>query len=427
MTDGSADLIKNWNEVAAPRPPGPVQVHDETLRDGLQAASVIQPTVEQRLELLHLMDRIGVDSVCLGMPISHATASRTVQRLAEEIVSERLGLSAACAARTVRADIMAVVEVAQAAGLEMWVMAFVGISPIRMYAERWEHAAVVREVAKLVGLARAEGLRVCIITEDTTRSPRDHALAVYLAALEAGAERICICDTVGYATPWGAAALVDEIRRGLDERGFTDAGIDWHGHNDRGLAIANSLAASAAGADRLHGAGLGIGERSGNASIEQLLVNLHDIGWRTAELTELRWYCDAVSRSCGVGIPPNQPFVGADAYRTVAGVHAAAIRKARAMGDDWLAERVYAGVPASLLGREQRIDVGPGSGRANILHWLDRQGLVADPALVAHIEVAVAGAQQVLTDEQLLAMVADVSARYRPGSTVGAAPTTSRS
>lgn len=395
-----------WNDTAAaPFPARPVHVHDETLRDGLQSPSVTQPDIGQRLELLHMMEHLRIESADLGMPVSGPTSRAHVRRLAEEIAACRLALSPTCAARTMPADVAAVADIAQATGVAIVVMAFVGISPARLDAEQWEIEQVIGDVAKVVAFARKEGLPVCIVTEDTSRSRRDVAVKVYRAALDAGAERICICDTVGYAAPWGAAAVVRDIREGLAECGYPGVGIDWHGHNDRGLALANSLAAAGAGADRLHGTALGIGERAGNTSMEQLLVNLRELGWREHELNMLPRYCDTAARACELRVPDNQPFIGADAYRTGTGVHAAAIRKALAVGDTWLAERVYAGIPASLLGLEQRIEVGPASGRANILHWLDTNGISATPEILETLRQAVEATTRVLPDDELRALV----------------------
>jgi isopropylmalate/homocitrate/citramalate synthase len=399
--------ITEWNSLDPPPAPGRhVLIHDETLRDGLQSPSVMQPTLDDKLELLHSMQRIGVNSVDLGMPASSQTIKDHVRRLVAEIASDRLPLSIACAARTTRSDIAAVAEIAQSTGQPVSVMAFVGTSPIRMYVEQWSIMPLLHNVQDAVAFARREGLQVCIVTEDTTRSRPEDAVGLYEAALHAGAERVCICDTVGYATPWGAATIVDRLRRGLVERGFPDVEIDWHGHNDRGLAVANSLAAAYSGASRLHGTALGIGERAGNAQMEQLLVNLCDVGWRTGDLADLPGYCELAGRICGVSIPGSQPFVGADAYRTAAGVHAAAIRKAQRLGDIWLAERVYTGVPASLVGRTQVIEVGPGSGRANIVAWLQSQGFTDDPPMVRRLQRAVAKASRVFTGQELLELVA---------------------
>jgi isopropylmalate/homocitrate/citramalate synthase len=408
-------LIMEWNSIdSVPAPLGRIQVHDETLRDGLQSPSATQPTLGEKLELLSLMNRLGVESVCLGMPVSSPTAKEHVRGLAQGIVADRLSLDATCAARTLPADIAVIADIAHATGLPMWVTAFVGISPIRMYVEQWSPESVMRNVQDAVAFARQEGLRVCIVTEDTTRSRPEVTLDVYAAALHAGAERICICDTVGYATPWSAAAVVTRMRNGLADLGFPEVGIDWHGHNDRGLALANSLAAACAGADRLHGTALGIGERAGNAPTEQLIANLCNLGWRTGDLSLLPRYCDLAARSCGVDVPGNQPIVGADVFRTAAGVHAAAIRKAQRLGDIWLAERVYAGIPASTLGRNQTINVGPGSGASNILNWLQSRDIPEDPLLVQEIQQAVADASRVLSDQELLGLVA--GSRFAHGS-----------
>jgi 2-isopropylmalate synthase len=414
LEERALGLITDWNDLAAPHGPQPsISVHDETLRDGLQSPSVLRPSIDARLELLHLMSDLGIESADLGMPISSPSALRHVTRLASAIRSERLLIRPTCAARTTRADITAVANVAQASGVEIEVMAFVGISPMRLYVERWILDNIVAEIRALVAFALSEGLRVCLVTEDTTRARLDAALTVYAAALEAGADRICVCDTAGFALPWGAAELIRSLRGGLVERGFPDVLIDWHGHNDRGLGMANSLAAAAAGANRLHGTALGIGERAGNTSMEQLLVNLHDMGHVQGNLKLLSKYCALTAEACGLTVPVNQPFVGADAYRTATGVHAAAIRKALGLGDLWAAERIYSGIPASRLGRKQHIEVGPDSGRSNILYWLDLHGFEHDPVVVAVLMEAIANATRTYADEELLAVVNQARAGHR--------------
>ncbi len=401
-------LLVDWNAISPPSVPSTeIRVHDETLRDGLQSPSIEQPTLDDKLELLRLMNRIGIESACIGMPISSSTSRDHVKRLATEAVMDRMELSLACAARTKISDIAPVAAIMQETGLQMWAMAFVGTSPIRMCVEQWTLGSVIREVYEAVRFAVREGLRVCLVTEDTTRSRPEVALDVYATAMYAGAERICICDTVGYATPWGAAAVVTAMRCGLAERGFPDVGIDWHGHNDRGLAVANSLAAAMAGADRLHSTALGFGERAGNAPMEQLLANLRDLAWRRADLASLPRYSELASRACGVPIPGGQPFVGSDVYRTAAGVHAAAIRKALKRGDAWLADHVYAAIPASAVGREQIIEIGPGSGRANVLSWLESHGIADSPRLVSELQLAATRASHVLSDAEVFTLVAN--------------------
>lgn len=404
--------IAQWNDLvpvlsqAATR----VSVHDETLRDGLQSPSVRQPRLDQKLALLARMDRLGLDSADIGMPVSNDRVRRDVATLVAEAASNRMRIALSCAARSTSADVTAVASVVQDAGIAVRAMIFIGTSSLRGQAEQWTAAEMTKKVHDAVDLARREGMPVCVVTEDTTRSPLDTVLDVYTAGLDAGAERVCICDTVGYATPWSTTGIVTCIRRGLARRGFPAAAIEWHGHNDRGLSIANSLSALAAGADCVHGTALGVGERAGNTPLEQLLPNLADLGWRPGDCTALPEYCAAAADACGITVPANQPFVGADAFRTATGVHAAAIRKAALRGDTWLAERVYSGIPASAVGREQTIEVGPGSGKANVLHWLVEHDIAPSPPLVQAIMRAAAATNRVLPERELYAMAASQAA-----------------
>jgi 2-isopropylmalate synthase len=215
---------------------------------------------------------------------------------------------------------------------------------------------------------------------------------------------VCIADTAGHATPHGAAAVTRFVQSIVDECGG-GVGIDWHGHRDRDLAVVNSLAAMDAGATRLHGAAIGLGERVGNTPMDLLLVNLVLMGRRTADLRRLGEYCETVSAACGVPIPANYPVVGRDAFRTATGVHAAAIIKAMRKGDPELIDAVYSGVPASLVGREQQIEIGPMSGRSNVVYWLERRGLEATDELVDRIFTKAKSSSGVLTEEETLSIV----------------------
>jgi 2-isopropylmalate synthase len=390
-----------------------VELHDETLRDGLQSAAVSQPRVDDKVRLLYLIGELGIDSACLGMPVTSDRAALEVTRLADELASSRLPLRASCAARTVQADIAAIAAVTQRTGLPIRVMAFIGISQVRRRAEDWSWSAILARVAAAVRFARQEGLRVCLVTEDTTRTPLDAAADVYAAALDVGADRICVCDTVGHAVPAAAAAAVSGLAHRLAARGFPAVGIDWHGHNDRGLALASSLAAADAGADRLHGTALGMGERAGNTPMEQLLANLNEECLRSDDLRAMPEYCATAGRACGVHIPPHQPLVGNNAYSTVAGVHAAAIRKAEHRGMADVAEHVYAAIPASRVGRRQSILISPVSGRANVLHWLAAYGIEPDDGLVAAILRAAADVGRVLTDADIFSVLSERSTGVR--------------
>lgn len=184
--------------------------------------------------------------------------------------------------------------------------------------------------------------------------------------------------------------------------------LDWHGHCDRGFAVANSMAALVAGADCAHATALGIGERVGNTQMDQMLVNLKLMEvtpWATQDLTRLKEYCQAVSRATGIPIPANYPIVGEDAFRTATGVHAAAVIKAFKKNDIELANAVYSGVPAHVFGMEQTIDIGPMSGKSNVLFWLEHRGLAAPENVVDAIYQRAKASDHTLSEAEIMACV----------------------
>ena len=396
-------LIHDWNhDAAGPRPVA--MLDDETLRDGLQSPSVRTPTIDEKIDILHRMDALGIDTADIGLPGAGAKIVEDVERLARAIGDGRLHIQANCAARTVVADIQPIVDVVQRTGVPIECCAFIGSSPIRQYTEGWTIDYLLKCTDEAVGFAVKQGLTVMYVTEDTTRADPESLRKLFTAALHAGASRLCIADTVGHATPNGARAVVKFARSVVAELGV-EAGIDWHGHRDRGFGVSCSIAALEAGATRLHGAALGIGERCGNTPIDLLLVNLAMMGYIERDLTSLPAYCQAVARACDVRIPANYPVVGADAFRTATGVHAAAVVKAFRKGDRALMDAVYSAVPASLVGREQEIEVGPMSGRSNVVFWLEKRGLAASDELVDRIFTAAKASNRMLTHEQIEAMV----------------------
>jgi len=396
-------LIYDWNRAGADAaaPTAPVMLDDETLRDGLQSPSVRSPSIDEKIRILHLIDALGIDTADIGLPGAGAHVAADVERLAWEIVRARLRVQPNCAARTVVADVAPVVDISQRVGLPIECCTFIGSSPIRQYAEDWTLDRLQRLTEEAVGFAVKEGLPVMYVTEDTTRADPESLRRLYSAAIRAGAKRVCIADTVGHATPAGAAAVTRFVQSIVDECGG-GIGIDWHGHRDRDLAVVNSLAAMDAGATRLHGAAVGIGERVGNTPMDLLLLNLVLMGRRTAELRHLVDYCETVSAACGVPIPSNYPVVGRDAFRTATGVHAAALIKALKKGEPELVDAVYSGVPASLVGREQEIEIGPMSGRSNVVYWLQKRGIDATDERVDRILAKAKAATTVLTEQEIL-------------------------
>ncbi len=399
------DLIYDWNVVGqTERPDHPVTLHDETLRDGIQGPSVRDPEIDVKLRFLHLADALAIGSIDLGLPGAGPRMVAHVERLAQEIRDQRLRIKPLCAARTLEVDIRPVVEISQRVGIPIEVAAFIGSSPIRQYAEGWTLDQMVENTRTAVRFARQQQLPVLYVTEDTTRANPETLRRLYGTAIEEGAARICVCDTVGHSTPDGVRALVSHVRRLVDELN-PQVGIDWHGHSDRGLGLVNALVASVAGADRLHGCALGLGERVGNTQIDLLLVNLRLLGWIDTDLSHLREFGEVIAEGTGMPIPPNYPVLGADAFRTATGVHAAAVIKAKRKGDDWLANRVYSGVPAELFGCQQVIEIGPMSGESNVIFWLEQHGITPQPALVKTIFEEAKRGNRLLTEPEVLEIV----------------------
>src|SRR5579863_1196926 len=403
----SSELIYDWNQIdsASLRPSGHVLLNDETLRDGLQSPSVRDPSIQEKIAILHLMETLGINSLDLGLPGAGARAVEHVEALAREIVDHKMKIRANCAARTHENDIRPIAEIVQRTGLKIEAATFIGSSPIRRYTENWNDDFLLQTTERAVKYAVSLGLDVMYVTEDTTRCDPAMIKRLYSAALNCGGRAIVVCDTAGHGTPTGTFALVQFVIKEVVKPSGENIRVDWHGHCDRGLAIANSFAALAAGADCVHACALGIGERVGNTQMDQMLVNLKLMGvspWYEQDLTKLKDYCRAVSEATGVPIPKNYPVLGDDAFRTATGVHAAAVIKAFKKNDPELANSVYSGVPAQFFGLEQIIEIGPMSGKSNILFWLDRRGMNAGDDVVVRIYQRAKSSNRCLTDSEIL-------------------------
>jgi 2-isopropylmalate synthase len=404
------DLIYDWNQNHPPglRPPGPVLINDETLRDGLQSPSVRDPSIAEKIEILHLMEALGIDSLDLGLPGAGLRSVEAVTALAREIASNKMKIRANCAARTHESDIRPIAEIVEQTGLRIEAATFIGSSPIRRFTEGWSDDFLLHTTEKAVKYAVSLGLDVMYVTEDTSRCDPETVKLLYTTAINCGARAICICDTAGHATPMGALALVRFVIEECVKPSGENIRVDWHGHSDRGLAIANSMAALIAGANCVHGCAIGLGERVGNTQVDQMLVNLKLMGiapWDLQDLTKLKQYCQAVSRATGVPIPANYPVVGDDAFRTATGVHASAIIKAYHKDDVVLANTVYSGVPSHVFGLEQIIDIGPMSGKSNVLWWLERHGIPVSDRVVDRIYQRAKQSDHTLSETEILECV----------------------
>jgi 2-isopropylmalate synthase len=406
-----SDLIYDWNMAAgAELPPGRrIFLNDETLRDGLQNPSVRDPSIGEKIEILHLMESLGIDTVNIGLPGAGPRAYADTEALAREIVQSRMKIRPNCAARTHKNDIKPIIEISERVGMPLEAATFLGSSPIRRLVEDWTVEHLERTTEDAVKFAAEAGLPVMYVTEDTIRTDPATVKRLYSTAIRSGARAIVLCDTVGHATPRGAYNLVRFAIEEVVQPSREAIRVDWHGHNDRGLAVANSLAAAAAGADQIHAAAISLGERVGNTSMELMLVNLRLFGLIDRDLSNLKKYSDTVSVATRTAIPPNYPVVGRDAFRTATGVHAAAIAKAYKKGDTDLANAIYSGVPADLFGLDQVIEIGPLSGKSNVIFWLEKRGIPTSEALVDRIFDAAKKSERVLEEKEILALVDSVA------------------
>jgi isopropylmalate/homocitrate/citramalate synthase len=407
----NSEYIHDWNLASTPAiaPGTRVILNDETLRDGLQNPSVYDPSIEEKIEILHLMESVGIEQVNIGLPGAGPRAAEHVEALAREIAGNRMKIKPNCAARTVEADIKPIVEISQRVGIPIEAATFLGSSPIRRLVEDWTVDHLARTTEKAVKFAVDHGLPSMYVTEDTIRTDPDTVKRLYTTAIRTGARAIVLCDTVGHATPLGAFNLIQFAITEIVKPSGEKIRVDWHGHNDRGLAIANSLAAVAAGANCVHAAANALGERVGNTPMELMLVNLRLMGLIDRDLSTLKEYCEKVATATHTIIPPNYPVIGRDAFRTATGVHAAAIIKAFHSKDPALADVVYSGVPGSLFGLDQVIEIGPMSGKSNVLFWLERHKIPATDAVVNRIFDAAKQSARVLTDSELHSLASEAA------------------
>ena len=405
------EWIYDWNVATPPAIPAGTRVlmNDETLRDGLQNPSVFDPGIEEKIEILHLMESLRIDSVNIGLPGAGPRAFAHTEALAREIAAHRMKIKPNCAARTHENDIRPIVEISQKAGIGIEAATFLGSSPIRRLVEDWTVDHLERTTEKAVKFAVENNLPSMYVTEDTIRTDPETVKRLYSTAIRNGARAIVLCDTVGHATPNGAFNLVKFAVEQVVQPSGEKIRIDWHGHNDRGLSVANSLAAVAGGAHQVHAAANALGERVGNTPMELMLVNLRLMGLIQQDLSRLKEYCEKVAKATHTLIPPNYPVIGHDAFRTATGVHAAALIKAFRKNDLELANAVYSGEPAHLFGLDQVIEIGPMSGKSNVLFWLEKHLIPADDATVTRIFDAAKQSPRVLTDDEVFALCAEAA------------------
>ncbi len=400
-----------------------LEFYDESLRDGIQSPSATDPCIEDKERILELQDIAGIQHTDIGLPGAGPRAVADVTHLAKFARDKGLKINLTCAARTHPNDINPIIQISGDVGVPIEVMAFLGSSPIRLFTEGWDVARLVELTRDAVRLAVGAGLPCSFVTEDTVRSDPATLRTLFEVALGEGAKGLTICDTVGHATPSGACNLIQWVRKTVVELGHPDTVIDWHGHNDRGLGLINAIAAAQAGAKRIHGTILGVGERIGNTAIGLLLVNMRLMGveW-DGDLSVLREYAELGAKATSTPLPFNYPVFGTDAFRTGTGVHAAAVIKALRTGDNALADAVYSGVPANLFGLHQVIEVGHMGGRSNVIFWLQTRGIEPVDALVDAVFEHAKATSRVLTDDEVMVVVNEWRAQSASPSASSASP-----
>ena len=400
------DLIYDWNLIQndftrdESAHPHPIWFDDETLRDGLQSPSARNPRIEEKIELLDHMENLGIQKVDLGLPGAGPFHVDHIDAMLAHIKENEYQIRPGCAVRTVVADIEPMVELQAKHEIPIQASAFLGTSPIRQYTENWTMEKIISTAEKAISYAVENDIPVMFVTEDTTRSKPDDIKA-FTQSPNSG--RIDCVHTCGHVTPNVRTTLrfvQDEV---IPDAGFKrrDIEVNWHGHQDRGLGVANNISAYYAGADVIHGTALGVGERAGNAPIDQTLVNLKLMGAIDNDLTSLNEYMRKANEYVEVALPRNYPVFGQDAFETGTGVHASAVVKAMKKGDDWLADRIYSGVPAQDFGLEQIIRIGHMSGRSNIVFWLEKNGYQPSEKLVNHLFEIAKPQRRLMEDEEV--------------------------
>ncbi|MDE7432358.1 MAG: LeuA family protein [Lachnospiraceae bacterium] len=381
-----------------------IKVHDETLREGIQNLGT-DITLKEKKAYIDSISRLPVASICLGYPASSKKIYDEIDLLIPYIQAKKSNISISCAARTTIGDIEPIARLSQKYGCNIKVNAFIGTSQIRQYIEQWDIRHICSLVREAVNYANLNGIETCIITEDSTRTSPEILKTVYLTAIESGCKNICFCDTVGYADCTGIKKLFKFVHKEIIKNNDQIL-IEWHGHNDRGMALENALIAALIGANMIHTTSFGIGERCGNTPLELFLLNLAVMGdiRMSDSLKMITDHCRKISELFNWQIPNNYPVWGENSFSTVSGIHAAAIYKALDMEGN-LGEKVYSFIEPSILGRHQEIKINYMSGKSNILYWMKKNMIKPDDKLVEDILKKAKTSTTPLSDETIWAII----------------------
>ncbi len=373
----------------------PIVFWDETLRDGEQTPGV-HFSPEEKLAVAERLSDAGISVINAGIPVVSTEEAEAVRRLA----SAGLKAHVLAAGRTVPGDVDAVIR----SGAK-YIAVFVAASQVHLrYKLKMTQDEVLAASVAAVRQAKSAGLHVAFVTEDTVRAPFDFVERLYKAVLEEKADRVVVSDTVGIMTPLTFRWYLEEFRRRVKPR-------DWsvHCHNDFGLAVANTLTALEAGVTSPHVCVNGLGERAGNAALEEVVLALETLyGVRTGIRTEaLYGISRLVEELSGVPIAANKALVGYNSFSHEAGIHTHGI----------LANTLtYEPLQPELLGRHRQMILGKHTGKAALVEKLKERGAVASDAVLADLLRRIKEGTEAQGKEELLRFLTEYRAHFeRPG------------
>ncbi|MHA1764610.1 MAG: homocitrate synthase/isopropylmalate synthase family protein, partial [Promethearchaeota archaeon] len=356
-------LLVDYNKIALKDYdlPSRVYIWDETLRDGEQSPTVYL-TLDEKIDLTKRMDEIGVNLIAVGFPAVSETEKKIVKTIVNEDCKRATILGVA---RPKKEDIDACID----ADLKEIVI-FMPISPIFMKTLKLTEEDELRQIREALYYAKDNGFKVNWVSEDGTRAEFEHLKNVFQTAIDAGAERIVLGDTVGVLTPVSTTYLIQRIKKEVLEPLKNNIPMGIHTHNDFGLAVANTITGVFEGCLYPHTCINGYGERAGNAALEEVATILERMGIDTGinlkklpELSEMceRYFCQPISQY--------KPIVGDNAFSHESGLHIAAI----------LAHPLtYEPINPHMVGRRRKFYLGKFSGSKSILHAIKNRIKVLD-------------------------------------------------
>ncbi len=395
------DYIYDWNKMNGCKIKRHVQLEDDTLRDGLQGAFLTKPSLEQRLRFIKLAIETGLQQAMLGFPAASDVEFSDARRILTYLDDLQLPLDVFFLARAKKTDVNPIIQLHQASRRDVCADFFIGMSQLRCHVEQWDFSVKLRECADVADHLNEYNTPFSLSLEDVSRATPESIEQVVMLCLQKKARRITLCDTVGAMTPAGTTRLVEFVKTICDKNQEADVLLGWHGHNDNGLALANSISAIESGVDFISGAFMGIGERSGNVALEQVILYLSQHHQQHFCMQSMMRYCRQLSKVINYPIPDNAPIIGGQVFATATGTHASAIIKAAKLGVDF-EDLIFSSVPASAIGRKQNIYLNHNSGAANVGYVLDKLGIAKTPNNVQRVLQDAKSKTRFLTAEDIL-------------------------